>query len=297
LLREGGYEIRVLSRDKNRGLCDEIFAQGVNIFLGDLNDPASLNNGFLAPGCTVINLVYLWNAGEELNLTCTHNLLAACKAANVSRLIHCSTAAVVGRTKDALVNEKTQCLPITEYGVTKLKIERDIISFARNCFDAIILRPTSVFGVNGEPLKKLAGDISRGSRWKNYLKSCLFGRRRMNLVHVANTVAAIVFLSRHVGRLGGEVFIISDDDDPQNNFIDVERFLMRALGVNEYRLPQLHIPLIVLKSLLIMMGRNNVNPCCDFDPSKIHKLGFRSPVSLNEGLTEYAEWYRTSYLA
>jgi nucleoside-diphosphate-sugar epimerase len=180
--------------------------------------------------------------------------------------------------------------------MTKFKIEQDIISFAKGHYDAVILRPTSVFGIDGEPLKKLANDICRGNRWKNYLKSCLFGRRRMNLVHIANVVAAIIFVIRYDQRLGSEIFIVSDDDDPKNNFIDVERFLINELGVNEYRLPQWLIPLVVLKLLLLLLGRNNINPRCDFDQSKLRKLGFRSPVGLSDGLTEYASWYRASYL-
>lgn len=293
LLREGGYQIRVLSRDRQRDLHEQRFGQGVEIFEGDVSDPASLK-GFLTPACTVINLVYLWNAGEKSNLECTHNLLAACKDANVARLIHCSTADVAGRAPDDLIDEKTLCLPITEYGTTKLKIEQSIIDAAKDHFDAVILRPTAVLGIGGEQLKKLAADISSKNRWQNYLKSCLFGRRRMNLVPVANVSAAILFLSRYAGRFEGEIFIVSDDDDPNNNFIDVERFLMNALGLKKYPLPQLPIPLTLLKCLLMLMGRNNINPRRNFDPGKLNKLGFKKPLSLAQGLAEYAAWYRES---
>ena len=294
LLSLGGYEIRVLSRNRQRDVREEIFGQDVEIFEGDLGDPDSLK-GFLLPGCTVVNLVYLWNAGEELNLACIHNLIAACKDAKVARLIHCSTAAVAGRAPNDLIDEKTQCLPISDYGTTKLRIERDIIASARDNFDAVILRPTSVFGVDGEPLKKLAFDISEGSCWKNYLKSCLFGKRRMNLVHVDNVVAAIQFFIEYEDCLNDELFIVSDDDDVNNNFIYVERLLMNVLGVRKYFLPRFQAPFFVLKSLLLLLGRNNVNPRCNFDASRLRKLGFKSPVSLNNGLTEYATWYRALY--
>lgn len=294
LLREGRWEIRVLSRDKQRDLREGRFGHGVEIYEGDLGDPDSLS-GFLAPGCTVVNLVYLWEAGEEQNVACIHNLLVACKDAKVARLIHCSTAAVSGRVANDLVDEKTPCRPITEYGKTKLRIEQEIIDSARGVFDAVILRPTAVFGIDGEPLKKLAIDITCGNRGKNYLKSCLFGRRRMNLVHVANVVAAIIFLIRHPEPLDGETFIVSDDDDAKNNFVDVEQFLMDALDVKKYPLPRLQLPLTLLKWLLVLLGRNNVNPRCDFDPRKLRRLGFKSPVGLEDGLAEYAAWYRAEH--
>ena len=202
-----------------------------------------LIKGISCAGVHVINLSYLWNAGEELNLTCTHNLLAACKDAKVSRLIHCSTAAVAGRASKDLIDEKTQCLPISEYGTTKLKIE---------LASSILRRIALMWSFCGRHrflesmvsrLKNWQMTSAAGNYWKNYLKSCLFGRRRMNLVPVANVVAAIIFVSRYAERFGGEIFIVSDDDDPQNNFIDVERFLMGALGVKEYRLPRLPIPM------------------------------------------------------
>ncbi len=295
LLREGGYAVRVLSRNRQRDLREGRFGKEVEVFEGDINDPHTLG-GFLVPGCTVINLVYLWDAGEERNRACTSNLLDACKEAGIARLIHCSTAAVAGRATDDLIDEKTRCRPVTDYGLTKLKIEQDIIGVCKGVFEVVVLRPTAVFGINGEPLKKLAADLSRGNCWKNYLKSCLFGRRRMNLVHVANVVAAIVFLISNTRHLEGEVFIVSDDDDSKNYFVAVERFLMDALGVKRYFLPRLPLPLILLKWLLLSLGRNNVNPRCDFDPGKLRGLGFKSPVTLVEGLAEYAAWYRATQL-
>lgn len=290
LIREGGYNVRVLSRDRQRDVLEGRFAREVEIFEGDLGDPKSLN-GFLVPGCTVINLVYLWHAGSEMNLACTRNLLEACRSVSVARLIHCSTAAVAGRVPDNLVNENTSCLPISEYGRVKLQIEQKVIEAANEHFDTVILRPTSVFGIAGEPLKKLAADISGGNRWKNYLKSCLFSKRRMNLVHVDNVVGAIIFLAQYTGRFEGEIFIISDDDDPHNNFKDVERFLMEKLGAKGYGLPRIPVPLSVLKFFLMSLGRNNINPRCDFDSRKLRALGYKSTVELRDGLAEYAAWY------
>jgi nucleoside-diphosphate-sugar epimerase len=294
LLREGGFEIRVLTRDKQRDLHNGTFGQGVNVFEGDIGDSASLE-GFLVPGCTVINLVYLWDAGEARNLSCTHNLLSECKQAKIERLIHCSTAAVIGRVRAELINEKTFCQPVTEYGITKLKIEHEIVESAKGYFDAVILRPTSVFGINGEPLKKLADDLSCASHWKNYLKSCLFGKRRMNLVHVDNVVAALIFLIRYDAPFAGDVFIVSDDDDSTNNFVDVEELLLDKFGGGGYSLSRLPIPLIVLQFALLLLGRNSVNPSCNFAPSKLRGLGFKPKVSLHEGLVEYASWYRAKH--
>lgn len=295
LAGQGKYRIKVLTRHREaNSAASGLFPRGVEVVVGDLRTP-DLLTGFFEPGCTVINLVYMWTAGTAENLAVTNNLLKLCKTAGVDRLIHCSTAAVVGRVVENHVTENTAPNPITEYGLTKLEVE-NIIAQAQSFCDVAILRPTAVFGIDGAPLKKLVSDLVTGNRFRNYLKSCLFGRRRMNLVHVDNVVASICFLIDYHEKIGGEIFIVSDDDDVSNNFADVEDFLMRRLCVPTYKLPRLSIPLGFLAFLLKAMGRNNVNPHCDYLPNKIMNLGFKRPVSLKNGLEEYAEWWCASRL-
>lgn len=291
LRRLGGYRIKLLSRSLVKNMMGA--ETDVEVFKGDLREPESLY-GFLEQSCTVINLAYLWEAGEAANLEITANLLEACKAAQVRRLIHCSTAAVVGRAKGDLITEDTLCQPVTEYGMTKLKVEQAIVRVARGCFDVAILRPTSVFGPGGNPLKKLADDLVSGSRLSNYLKSCLFSKRRMNLVSVANVVGAIIFLMCREESLGGEIFIVSDDDSPTNNFADVEKFLMREFRLGTYTIPRMPLPLGLLGSLLGLMGRNNVNPRCNYAPEKLMNFGFERAMTFEVALAEYAAWYRSS---
>ncbi len=292
LVRSGGYRVRVLSRSRRQ---DVGFGSEVEIFEGDLCSSDSLQ-GFLEPDCTVVNLVYLWNAGEVANLAATNNLLEACRTANVRRLIHCSTAAVVGRVTGNLVTEKTPCRPVTEYGITKLKVESAILAAGRGNLDVAALRPTAVFGPGGEPLKKLASDLLAGNRLRNYLKSSLFGKRRMNLVHIANVVGAILFLIDRAESLAGEIFIVSDDDSSANNFAEVESALMRGLNIRDYGLPRLLMPLSLLAFILARLGRNNINPLCNYDPGKLSEMGFVRPVNFETGLAEYVTWYRSSRL-
>ena len=294
LVRMGDRRIKVLSRSSRQEWHVGLGESVVEIVKGDVRDPKSLR-GLIDPGCTVINLVYLQDAGEAENLVACAELLAACKAAKVRRLIHCSTASVVGRTPDNLVTEDTPCRPATGYGVAKLKVERAIIEAARGCFEATILRPTAVFGPEGENLRKLAGDLMAGARLRNYLRSCLFGSRRMNLVYVANVVAAILFLANYDGNLGEEVFNISDSDSPLNNFSDVERILMREMNIPDYSFARIAAPLGLLRLLLEFRGRDNINPRCNYSSEKLIGFGFLKPTNFERGLAEYATWYRSSH--
>ena len=296
LLQLGCYRIKVLSRKRGRDLAADRWPSEVDVVQGDLQDAESLKI-FLEPNYTVVNLVYLWNGGETENVAVVRNLLKACQYAQVERLVHCSTAAVVGRVSDDSVTEETVCKPISEYGITKLKIEELIIEATLAGLDTTILRPTGVFGPDGEPLKKLSGDLASGSHFRNYLKSCLFGKRRMNLVHISNVVAAIMFLIDRREHLNGEVFIVSDDGTQSNNFMDIERVLMESLGSANYKLPRIPLPLGLLGLMLRCLGRNNINPRCNYIQGKLENLGFKSPVAFEDGMLQYATWYRSIHIA
>lgn len=286
--------VKVLQRKRMHADREVDFGRGVEIVEGDLHLPQTMA-GFLEPGCTVVHLAYLQGGGQSENLRATTVLMDACAVANIHRLIHCSTAAVVGRVAEDAVDETTPCRPVSEYGITKLRIEEAVVNASNGYFDSVILRPTSVFGPEGGSLKKLVGDLIASKSMRNYLKSCLFGNRRMNLVHVDNVVAAIIFAIRHRENFHGSRFIVSEDDNLNNNFAYVENFLMRHLDINEYRVPPIIFPLSWLSFLLKLLGRNNINPRCNYDPQKLCAMGFKRPVQFEAGMKNYLDWYCSTH--
>ncbi len=295
LLRAGGYRIKILSRASQTRARQAAFLAEVEVFDGDITNAASLD-GFFEPGCTVINLVYLRNENEQTNLAAVGNLLAACKLAGIARLIHCSTADVAGRTPDQHVMESSPCRPFSAYAATKLKVEAAILAANQDCYEVAILRPTAVFGPGGQNLRKLAIALVQGTQTRNKLRACVFGQRRMNLVCVENVVAAIVFLSDCVNALGKDIFIISDDAAPSNNFASVELAMMTGFEIHSSRLPPNLFPSWLLSLTLRVLGKNNVNPNSIYDSGKLRALGFEPPVSFDEGLSRYISWYRSDCL-
>ena len=287
------FKIKAVSRLGAVGKQIQALNQKNEFITTDLTDYQAVQKLF-TPGSIVINLAYSWLGGEKENLRMIDNIIEAGKSKKIKRLVHCSTAAVVGRASDEMVTETSSCFPKTEYGITKLKIENTLLEIKQKNFDVVILRPTSVFGPDGEPLKKLAREIMHGNRIKNYLKYCLFGSRRMNLVPINNVIDAIMFIAKNANDLKGQTFIVSDDHSPENNFTDVTRILSSKLSIPEYPIPKIPIPLVFLGFLLRLMGRNNINPRCNYSSEKIRKLGFVPQVTFQTALNEYAEWYLAS---
>ena len=282
-------EVRALVR---RGVTPQMTGGRRIVVEGNLTDPAALAQ-LLQPGCAVVNFAYDAQAGPDANLAAAASLGQACIDHDVKRLIHCSTAVVVGATSAARVDESAVCAPRPGYEDTKLAIERSLLDRARGRFEVAILRPTAVFGPGGRNLLKLARDLTQRPRWENYLRSCANGRRRMNLVHVDNVAAAAMHLIESQRAVDQQAFIVSDDDAPENNFRDVESRLMRAFGIPDYAMPRVAVPKAIFSLLLRMRGRSLTNPDTVFLSDRLNALGFVRPVEFDAGVDAFAEWYRT----
>jgi nucleoside-diphosphate-sugar epimerase len=279
LLARPGVRVKALSR---RPAESAPALAGVHhVVQGDLRDPRAAL-ALLEPGCDVVHLAHLWSGSAEDNLDAARRLFAACNEKQVRRVVHLSSVAVFGRVPGDRVDERSPCRPVIAYGKTKLEIE---LLLRRECrVPYVIVRPTTVFGEPGPPLDGLIADLRAKRRFAAYLRSVVFGERRMNLVHADNVAAAIVFLLEKEPFPSGEALIVSQDDHPANNFRDVELCLMEALGVADHGWPRFQLPAWILAALLRLRGHNNVNPRRRFDGGRIAALGFAPPVDFRQGL-------------
>jgi nucleoside-diphosphate-sugar epimerase len=282
--------IKLISLERRVSL--EKYSSKIKSIQGDLTKLETLQN-LLVEGCTVVNLAYSFNMSSEANLLATKNLAEICRSAKIKKLIHCSTVAVFGRNSESIVNETSKCKPTSEYGLTKLSIEKILHNASRDNFEFINLRPTSVFGPDGQPLSKLIRQLSHGSMILNYLRSCLFNKRKLNLVGVDVVVSAIIFMMNdHLG-VDGETFIVSQDYESINNFHYVENYLLKSLLHKNYPIKPFDIPLNFLSFILKVAGRDACDPLKIFDSRKIMKLGFRTTRTFKQSLESFVEFQKS----
>ncbi|MDA9030984.1 NAD(P)-dependent oxidoreductase [Candidatus Pseudothioglobus singularis] len=294
--------ITELSKDKNislrllvRNVNDSSnLAENILKIEGDLTKSESLKQ-FLVPNCIVINLAYIFGAKGDENIIAIKNLVKICQENKIERLIHCSTASVFGRVSGNTVSESSICRPYSDYAKTKLMIEELIKEGSKDKYEFVNVRPTEVYGSNGKGLAKLINDLMYGNQILNYVKSCLFNSRTMNLVHVSNVIAAIIFLIFTEKEVAGETYIVSEDDSPLNNYQSVERYLIKRLKLRHYFIPAFPIPLIILSVILRFLKRDSVNPNLFYDPSKIKKIGFKFVSSFYFGLDDISAWHLKNF--
>ena len=99
------------------------------------------------------------------NVIGTKNLIDLIVKYKIKNLIFSSTCAVYGNSKNGNVSEKSNFLPESYYGYTKLISENTIIEYQKkNEFNYAILR---YFNVVGADIKLRTGEINKGSIFKN----------------------------------------------------------------------------------------------------------------------------------
>jgi len=253
--------------------------------IADLTKEGAIDE-ILEPNDLVFNLIYMHDQSQKNNELLLQFIINSCNKRKVSRLVHCSTAGVVGATLDIVVSELTKLKPISQYEITKCKLEY-LLCKSDHHFDVVILRPTAVVGVGGSSLVKLVNDLLYSSVVSKYLKACVFGSRPMYLVAVDNVVAALMHLMYLPERQHNDIYIISSDDDPENNFNNVERVLLKALGLKKRTLPVIPFPKSLLSILLRIKGRSHFVMERRYSSNKLISTGFNPKVTVSNAVHQF----------
>jgi nucleoside-diphosphate-sugar epimerase len=277
--------IRIIALTRDREAMT-MAASNLSWLQGDMEDPVSLR-GLLQPGGILVHLAYPTGWEPPRHMAAVTRLAEMAAEVGTKRIVLCSTAVVVGRVSAQSIDENILAEPASDYERTKLEIEEAFIKLRKDSCQLAILRPTAVLGPGGKNLEKLSTDLLKGGRGSNYLRSSLYGARRMNLVGVGNVAAALQFLALREQTDDHELYIISDDDDPLNNYRSIETELMRLLGVASYPLPPLPMPSWILALVLRLSRRSNTNPHRIYSWARLAQAGFRKPTTLRENLRQF----------
>lgn len=253
----------------------------------DAVNACSLNT-ILKKDDIVINLIYIRDDKISTNIELINNIVDACKHTKVSRLIHCSTASVYGYLSKQYINELTPCNPKTSYEKVKKHVEEIILNAQSNDLDVGIIRPTAILGYGGKNLKKLAHSLIHGNKFINYLRTCLLGSMPMHLVSAVNVVEALFFLAFYEKKINGNIFIVSEDENINNNFNKVQKILIEELGLKSNFFPYIFLPRILQSILFKILDRSDLNIKRIYDSKKIKGYGFKPKDTIKDALKQFS---------
>lgn len=188
-LTQKGYEVYILTRKES-----SVFSNNKNmkVIIGDINDPIILPKD--------VDTIYHC-AGvidelkdiERVNVLGTKNITEIALQ-NKCKLIHLSSAGVIGKTKEIILNENTICNPQNSYEISKYKAEQIILEAVKKGLNAYILRPTTIFGIKKDPKNDSFYQLIKAMRngfYKNIGEKGIY-----NIVHINEVVRAMELLDK-----------------------------------------------------------------------------------------------------
>lgn len=306
-----GDEVRALVRSRSRERYDRsaLPASGVKACDGDLMDAASLRRA--VDGIDVVYHIAATyreagqpdSAYRAVNVEGTRNILEAAKAANVKRVVHCSTGGVHGHIENPPANEDAPFNPGDVYQDTKLAAEQLARQFgAATGTDVVVARPIGIYGPGDRRFLTMFRGLSRGR-----FPMIGNGQAFYHLTFVDDLVEGFR-LCGTVPAAAGRTYILAGP-----RYTTLEQLVRMVAEELRVAPPRLHLPVwpFYTAGLLCEMVcvplriepplyRRRVDfytKSRAFDTTRARtELGYSPKVDLKEGIKRTADWYRSEGL-
>ena len=214
-LRDLGHDVTALGRRPHA----ELAAEGIHTAIQDLSAPqaeAALATLFSGAQCVFHTAAHvkMWGPREAFirgNLLATQNVIAACRAAGVAKLVFTSSPSVVATDHDLRGIDESQPYPrhyTALYPETKAAAERAVLDAHGRDLTTIVLRPHLIFGPGDTNLVPTILKRARAGR----LVQVGDGTNLVDLTFIDDCVAAHVLAAEALDvrpTAGGRAYFIS----------------------------------------------------------------------------------------
>jgi nucleoside-diphosphate-sugar epimerase len=224
-----GEQVRALAR--SQAAADKLVGLGAEPVRGELGDPDSLRAA--AAGCELafhaaakVEDEGPWEEFERDNIEGTRNVVDACAAAGVRRLVHVSTEAVLIAGEPLVGVDETAPLRTDSpapYPRSKALAEQLVLGGPRDGLERVVVRPRFVWGAGDQTLLPAMVEMVRAGRFA-WIGG---GGHKTDTTHVDNVVRGLR-LAAEAGRPGEAYFVTDGDPVVFREFVSE---LLRTQGV------------------------------------------------------------------
>lgn len=194
-----------------------------------------------------------------------------------ARLVHVSTDEVYGDVAEGSSTEADSLCPSSPYAASKAGGDLLVLSHVRtHGVHALITRGSNTYGPNQYP-EKMVPLFATNALDGKPLPVYGDGRQRRDWLHVSDHCAAIELVLEHGDA--GEVYNVGGDCEREN--LEVARRILELVGA----------PTELIRHVDDRPGHDRRY---SLDSSKLHLLGWRPRVAIEDGLAETVDWYRSN---
>jgi len=274
------------------------------VIKGDIRNPADLSK-FMEGMDAVFHLAAALGASliadadfARINTGGTENVLKTAREAGVQRVIHFSSAGVLGAVgRGEVADEEYPTEPKNIYDRTKLKAEHIVQEYAAGGMDAVTIRPGWVYGPGDRRTFKLIRAIARGR-----FILVTQGQAWQTPVYIDDLVQGALLCAEQ-GKTGKIYHIAGDEVLPVRDIINT---IASSTG---RRLPKMNLPLLPVKIAAHIMNKAFLlfKREAPLTPGKLsffihpkplaitkakQELGFAPRTDFKTGVTHTVNWYR-----
>jgi dihydroflavonol-4-reductase len=310
LIRHGD-EVRALVRPRSRERFDRspLPGNGVTACEGDLMDTAAVRRA--VDGVDVVYHIAATyreagqpdSAYRAINVDGTRNILEAAMAANVKRVVHCSTGGVHGHIDNPPANEDAPFNPGDVYQETKLAAEQLAREYgAANGLDVVVARPIGIYGPGDKRFLTMFRGLARGR-----FPMIGNGQAFYHLTFIADLVEGFRLCGTEPAA-AGRTYILAGP-----RYTTLEQLVRMVASELKVAPPRVHLPVwpFYTAGLLCEMVcvplrieppiyRRRVDfytKSRAFDTTRARtELGYTPKIDLAEGIKRTADWYRSEGL-
>lgn len=226
---------------------------------------------------------------RKVNVAGTECLARMSAEAGVRRFIYLSSIKVNGEGSIVSYAENDIPAPDDPYGISKWETEQLLRRIeAETGLEVVILRPPLVYGPGVKAnFLQMIEVVSRGIPLP--LASI---KNRRSLVYLGNLVDAIIACVEHP-KAAGQTYLVSDGEDVSTP--ELIRRMTAALGKLDRLFP---FPPAMMRLAGRLIGKSEAVEkllgSLVVDSSKIRReLGWKPPYTMEEGLRETGEWFKS----
>ncbi|MFW9964003.1 MAG: SDR family NAD(P)-dependent oxidoreductase [Candidatus Sifarchaeia archaeon] len=292
-LLKSGAQVRAFVRYNSDGHLGNLkhvepFPDNLEIFFGDLRNPDAAKQAMKDVDvvfnlASIVSIPYSYVNPREYfdnNINFILNILEATKTLDTKSVIHISTSEVYGTAETVPISESHPLKGQSPYSASKIGADMVASSFYRSFESPVVtVRPFNTYGPRQSLRAVIPTIITQALNGEAVMLGDVRPTRDFN--YVEDTILGMIAAAEKASKVYGEVINIGSGEEV--TIEQVAREIIELTGSEAG---------IVFDAGKVRPSKSEVHRLCA-DASKAKKLlGWKSTISLKEGLSRTIDWFK-----
>lgn len=205
----------VIATGRSEKVGAKLQKKGMAFIPGHIEDPVQVDKVFSPADCVIHCAAKIADWGKykdfyATNVIGTRNIINACRAHQINKIIFISTPSVYFTGQDRYNIHESDPLPKKQfaYGKTKLMAEKDLLSLGPEGFQVIIFRPRAIYGPYDRTIVPRILQLSQKKRFPLINQ----GKALIDITYVGNLIDVIETSLSAPHQAWNDIYNISNGD-------------------------------------------------------------------------------------